>query len=153
MPAQQQMQLKVREQRQEWTLLALALFVILIIVTGIICQIKDFAIDAFFYPLFFFSAGFYCVLCGYNGLTNGSIVAKWTPIVISAFAKGIAFLFVKSQNENSNKALKRITGILMIVTGFSCFILAIYALNNHYFIFSNPDLYNFSQDYSALNFF
>ena len=130
MVTQQVIKLNYKERKLEWTLCAVALFFLLLIICGVINQLRGVNYDSVIVPLFFFSGGIFFILFGLNGFSKGRLIAKWTPFVIAAWIKAITKLFIKRNNDNYTWKIS--LGVLTVCAGLVCVAIAIFDITKHW---------------------
>ena len=131
MEMQQSIKLNSKEQKLEWTLLALASVFIILIIVGVISQSRGVNYDYILVPAFFFSGGLFFLLFGLNGIAKGQLIEKWSPFVLTAWTKAIMQIFVMKEKGAQTDVWKITLGLAAVLVGLICIATAINDIYKH----------------------
>ncbi len=119
--AKQYFPLDKDEKMQEWMMIiSYSIFVLSFWLT-LLAGWKHLPYGKNLLPIIFFSMGFYYLIRGWNGITKGNLIAKYTAWNFVQFLKNVLVKKYQLVPDEARKAAAKRLGILSFFLAASCF--------------------------------
>lgn len=119
------------EQKLEWILIILFLLFSCIILIGVFTEYMHLNYDDVLIAALCLSGGFFCIVLGLNGITNGNLIVKYSPFWM---ATAIQFLLKKIFSFTPDRARRTTAvslGILFLIVALVMLAIAVEEMAKH----------------------
>lgn len=121
-------ELKPAEKRTELALLGLFVLFMLICFKGVYNHYQQVNEDNILIPIAYFILGFYLLLFGINGVTNGNLIPKWTPSYLYNFIFYLVNWLPVFPKDQKRTGTKQVIGAMGIIASICFFTTAIHQI-------------------------